>query len=291
VSHLLTSMQTSFSKLFQAYKANVILGWKMDGNWAPPWVYLFIALLGPAASVLILVFMYLVILGDSSETNFIAFMMAGSGVFVFVRFVLQGCGWAVVEDREHYKILRYIYIAPTPFIVQILGRSTGKTFIATVGAGLTILAGYLFLDIPFRPEGIDWLMFLGSAIVGLIGCFALGWILTGVMLLVDRMGWVMVEGVAGLLFLLSGAVIPLGTLPVFLANIGKILPITYWAELWRYALYGPGAALSLPGMKIPEIWQGLIITSVVTLILSFVWHSFADKIARKWGRIEAETFY
>ena len=284
-------MRSSFSRLYQAFKANVRLGWDMEGNWAPPLVYLFIALLGPAASVLILVFMYLVILGDAGETNFIAFIMAGSGMFMYVRLVLQGCGWAVVEDREHYHILRYIYVVPAPFPLQIFGRSTSKIFISSIGAALTILGGYIFFDIPFRAGGIDWTMFFAGFLLGLTGCLALGWILAGVMLLVDRMGWVMVEGVAGLLFLLSGAVIPLGILPGFLAELGKLLPITYWAELWRHALYGPSAALSLPGMNMNTILVRLVISTVGILIIAIVWHRVADRIARKWGRIEAETFY
>jgi len=284
-------MPASFSKIYQAFKANVILGWNMDGNWAPPLVYLMIALLAPAAGVLILVFMYLVILGDAHETSFIAFVMAGSGVFMFVRLALQGCGWAVVEDREHYHILRYIYIAPVPFPVQLFGRSASKIGIATVGAVLTIIAGYLFLDIPFRSGGIDWLMLFGAFAIGLVSCLALGWILAGVMLLIDRMGWVMVEGVAGMLFLLSGTVIPLSILPGFLSGIGKLLPITYWAELWRHALYGTQATLSLPGMPVSLIWLRLLLTTIISLLIAIVWHRAADRIARRWGRIEAETFY
>jgi len=284
-------MSTSFSKIYQAYKASVLLGWNMDGNWAPPLVYLLIALLAPASGVLILVFMYLVILGDAHQTGFISFVMAGSGVFIFVRLILQGCGWAVVEDREHYRVLRYIYIAPVPFPVQLFGRATSKIGIATVGAALTIIAGFLFLGTPVRTGGIDWLMLLGGFAVGLAGCLALGWILAGVMLLVDRLGWVMVEGVAGMLFLLSGAVIPLSILPGYLADIGELLPITYWAELWRHALYGSSATLSLPDLGIATLWSRLALTTVVSLIVAIIWQRAADRIARRWGRIEVETFY
>jgi len=279
------------SRSFQAYIANARLAWNMEGNWAPPLVYLAISLLSPAASVLIIVFMYLVILGDARDTTFIAFVIPGSAVYIFVRFVLQGCGYAVVEDREHYRLLRYIYIAPVPFPVQLFGRTTPKILIATVGSALTILAGVLFLDIPLRPDGVDWMMLCGGFAVGLIGCLALGWILASLMLLLDRMGWAMVEGVAGVIFLLSGMVIPLGILPGFLSRIGTALPMTYWAELWRHALFGSMAALSLPGMNIAQLWQRLLFTTAVIAVLAFAWYFVADRIARRWGRIEAETFY
>lgn len=205
--------------------------------------------------------------------------------------MLQGCGLAVVEDREHYRILRYIYISPVPFAVQLFGRSAPKAGIATVGAGFTILAGYLFLDIPFNPAGIDWGMLLDSFVLGLIGCLMIGWILAGVMLLIDRMGWVMVEGFAGGLFLLSGAIIPLPVLPGFLSEIGKVMPLTYWAELTRLALYGQNAALSLPGVAASSLWMMLLLTTSIITAVAFLWSRTADRLARSRGRIEAETFY
>ncbi len=279
------------TEIFRGFRANIKLGWNMEGNWAPPLVYLCIALVAPIAGVLMLVFMYLVVLGGSSEQSFLAFLLAGSAVYMFVRLILQGSGMSVVEDREHYRILRYIYIAPTPFPAQIAGRVTAKVMVASVGAVVTFAAGWFFFKLPFRPDGVDWGGMFGGLAVGLVGMIALGWVLASMMLLVDRMGWVWAEGIAGLLFLITGMVIPLAILPAPLAWLGRLLPITYWAEVWRHAIYGSVSSLSMPGLELSTIWSRLCVSTLVWLVVAVVWHRVADHLARRWGRIERETFY
>ena len=279
------------SPILQAIRANLKLGWSIEGNWAPAWAYLFIALATPAAGVLMLVFIYLVVMGATGEKVFLAYLMGGAAVFVFVRLVLAAAGWSVIEDREHYKTLRYLYIAPSPYAVQLIGRIGFKSAIAVFGAALTILAGWLLLAIPFRPGGILWLEFILGFGVGWVGMVSMGWLLAAAMLLVDRMGWVWAEGFSGLLFLLTGMVIPLSVLPAPLAWVGRQLPVTYWAELWRHTLYGPATALSLPGMTMGEIWLRLIISTLIWMAAAAAGLKLADHFARRWGRIETETFY
>jgi len=238
-----------------------------------------------------LVFMYLVVKGESTDQSFLAFLLTGSAMFLFIRMILQGAGFAVVEDREHYRILRYIYIAPVPLPIQIAGRITIKLVVSFVGMIATFSAGYLFLKIPFRPDGIQWDWFSGSLALGLVGLLAMGWILASMMLLVDRMGWVWAEGFAGLMFLAAGAIIPLALLPAPMAWVGKILPMTYWADIWRHAIYGDLSALAQPGLTMNYLWSWMLGTTVVWSIAAVVWYRLCDSLARKWGRVERETFY
>jgi len=289
--NLVTLQLMPLSPILRAVRANLKLGWDIEGNWAPAWAYLFIALATPAAGVLMLVFIYLVVMGAAGEKVFLAYLMGGASVFVFVRLVLSAAGWAVIEDREHYKTLRYIYIAPSPFAAQLIGRIGFKTAIAAFGSALTIIAGWLALGVPFRPDGIQWLDFIGGFIVGLVGMVGMGWLLASAMLLVDRMGWVWAEGFSGLLFLVSGMAIPLKVLPAPLAWVGRQIPITYWAELWRHALYGGTVALSLPGMTTAEIWLRLLLSTMAWTTAAGVGLKLADYFARRWGKIESETFY
>ena len=279
------------SAILRALRANMKLGWDQEGNWAPPLVYLLFALIAPIAGVLMLVFMYLVVKGGSTDKSFLMFILVGATVYLFVRLVLQGAGFAVVEDREHYRILRYIYIAPAPFPVQIAGRVAVKLLIAAVSVIVTFLCGYYFLGVTFRPDGILWGTFFGSFALGLTGLIAIGWMLASMMLLIDRMGWVWAEGIAGLMFLVTGAVVPFSLLPTPFIWLGKILPMTYWVELWRHALYGADALFALPGLKPNQLWMMLAITTPVWVVIAALWYRVADNLARKWGRVERETFY
>ena len=55
----------------------------------------------------------------------------------------------------------------------------------------------------------------------------------------SRNGMFLSEGVAGLVYLLSGVVFPLGVLPKWVQPISLCLPTTYWLEGMRRALMGP----------------------------------------------------
>jgi len=166
-----------------------------------------------------------------------------------------------------------------------------KLLIGTVGVTATMLAGYLFIGLPFREDGIKWGLVLGSTFLGLMGSAALGWILAGCMLIVDRMGWIWAEGFSGLLFLTSGAVIPISVLPHSVQWVGLILPISYWADLWRTAFFGSGSIMALSGYSTEQLLARLALTTVIWGLISIGWHKACDRLARRWGRIEAETFY
>lgn len=276
--------------LYGTFFANMKLAWDQEGNWAPPLAYLAFALLAPIAGVMMLIFMYLVVMGKSTEQGFLAFLISGAAMFLFVRMMLQGAGNAVVEDREHYKILRYIYIAPVPFVVQIAGRTAVKFIIALIGSVMTIMVCNLFLNIQFRVDGILWGRLLGSMSLGLIGVSLIGWMLASTMLLVDRMGWIWAEGLSGLLFLASGAIIPLALLPKPIVWFGKSLPMTYWIDLWRTALYD-NAILAQPDISLKKLWLWLWVSIIAWAIFASLWSKLCDYYAREYGMIEKETFY
>jgi ABC-2 type transport system permease protein len=281
----------NFREISRGFRANARLGWDLEGNWAPAWLYVIFALIQPIFGVAMLVVMYRIVMGGSGDQSYLAFLLAGAAAFLFVRLMLAGAGMVVVEDREHYKTFRYIYSSPVPFPAQILGRVTPKLGISLVGTILTFLAGGWFLKVPFRPEGIDWGTATGSLILALIGMSAIGWILASFMLIIDRMGWVLAEGVSGLLFMLTGAIFPLSLLPKPISAISAAMPITYWIDLWRLSIYGSVSRLADPGMALADRWIGLATTSLLWLAVAILWHWIADSLAKRWGKIEQETFY
>ncbi len=276
--------------MLRAFRAHSKLGWDLEGNWAPAWLYVIFALIPPIFGVLMLVFMYRIVMGDNGSPDYLAFLLAGSASFLFVRLLLAGAGMVVVEDREHYKTFRYIYTSPIPFPVQIFGRVAPKTLIAIFGAVLTIWAGHAVLKVTLNPAGIDWLTVVASLALAIIGMASIGWMLASLMLVIDRMGWIIAEGIAGLLFLITGAIFPMSLLPAPVAAIGKSIPITYWMDLWRLAIFGKAAKLGTT-FTVDKLWLYLVLTTILWAIIAIVWYRIADKLARHWGKIEQETFY
>ena len=64
-------------------------------------------------------------------------------------------------------------------------------------------------------------------------------ILAAACLNLSRNGMFLSEGIAGVVYLLSGVLFPLGALPSWVQPISLSLPTTYWLEGMRRALMGP----------------------------------------------------
>ena len=69
--------------------------------------------------------------------------------------------------------------------------------------------------------------------------WACGMILAAACLNLSRNGMFLSEGIAGIVYLLSGVVFPLRALPAWVQPISLSLPTTYWLEGMRRALMGP----------------------------------------------------
>jgi ABC-2 type transport system permease protein len=105
-----------------------------------------------------------------------------------------------------------------------------------------------------------------------------------------RHGMFLSEGIAGLMYLLSGVVFPLSLLPEWVQWIGRGLPTTYWLEGLRRALLGPSPFDSPLATWSHEHIVMALLASTVVLALSAAW-AFQAGERRAWrlGRIEETT--
>jgi VIT1/CCC1 family predicted Fe2+/Mn2+ transporter len=73
-----------------------------------------------------------------------------------------------VDDREHYKTLKYMYIAPIYIPVYLLGRGVARFITGSIAVFITIIAGVLFLKVPLHFADINWPLFIVTLIVGVV---------------------------------------------------------------------------------------------------------------------------
>jgi ABC-2 type transport system permease protein len=206
---------------------------------------------------------------------------------------MTGISWAVIDDREHYKTLKYIYAAPVHFPTYLLGRGVARFLIATISVVVTILFGVLFLRLHIDLAAVNWSLFLVSIFVGVNMLALMGLILAGAMLLLAHHMWDLGGAVAGALYLFSGAIFPLDVLPPFLRPIGYWMPITYWLELLRRSLVGSVAQAfptlsSLTNTQLMGILLALTILFALISLGSFRW---CEKRAVEKGLIDVVTNY
>jgi ABC-2 type transport system permease protein len=286
---------------WRGYRAAVRLGWETEANWTDPLIFFTYSVAKPVAAALMLVFMLEVISAGAADPRLRAFVVIGSAMWSFV--VVGGAGLAlsVLEDRERYRMLKYLYVSPNSLLVLLLGRGTARVAIGGFGAAVTLAVGVAFLGLPFDPLAVDWPLAVVTMTLGLVSVVALGVVLASIAMQTRQEAWQYPEAVAGALFLVVGAVFPLFVLPVPAQVVGLAMPLTWWLEGVRRALFpgiqsaigGPGSAYAeWTGGAVPsslEILLALGVTTAVLALLAVLVFRWSERSAREKGVFDLVT--
>lgn len=280
----------------RTFKNAAWLGWQMEANWTDPFVFAIYSIVRPIAGSLILVFMYLVITRGDTQTLFFSYMFIGNAIYMYVAEVLFGVTWVIHDDREHYMTLKQVYIAPINFHTYVFGRAAIKVAITTIGVVITLAFGVLALGVDIDLRAVDWIVFIPALLVGLMTLLIIGLALGGVTFLTAKHGMGINEGIAGIFYVLSGVIFPITILPGWAQAISKLLPVTYWMEAVRRGLSpemmaGLPGSTGLQGLSDLELILALIVSAVAFLFISTAIFKYADKTARRKGKIDWTSAY
>jgi len=275
-------------KIITSLKISSWLGWQVEANWADPLLFTTYSIIRPIATALLLLFMFKVITRGSASGDLFSFIFIGNIFYMYIFQVLFGISWAVLQDREHYEMIRYVYISPISFNAYLIGRGVAKLVVTTVAVVIALLFGILILKIPIHLNLPDLLF---SLFLGLIGIGSLGIILAGFTLLLPRHSEHLSQGLSGVFYLLCGAIFPIEVLPDWMEGIGKALPFTYWLEAMRRATLGKSISTSLAQYSNARIGLILLLTTLGLVLLSERAFRWTEWRARKRGVIDRTTGY
>jgi ABC-2 type transport system permease protein len=286
--------------LGRSYLTAARLGWQMEANWTDPLLFFIYSVAKPVSAALILVFMIEVI-GGAASREFRAFVVVGSALWSFVISGIAGLAWSVLDDRERYRMLKYLYVSPSDLIVLLLGRGTARIAVGAMGAAITLAIGVLFLGVPFDPGAIDWPLLAVVMALGLVTVVAIGVVLAAVTIQTRQEAWSYPEAAAGALFVLTGAVFPLTVLPQPIQALGLATPLTWWLAGVRHALFpggpssvgGAGSLFeSLTGRLAPdpgEIFVALLVTGAVATLAAMLVFRASERRAKDRGLLDQTT--
>jgi ABC-2 type transport system permease protein len=272
----------------------------MEANWTDPVLFFIYSVAKPVSSALILVLM-LEVIGAGGRRDYRAFVIVGSALWSFVISGIAGLAWSILDDRERYRMLRYVYVSPSDFLVVLLGRGVARTAVGAMGALITLAVGVVALGVPFDPGRIDWPLLVVVMALGLAAIVAIAIMLAAICLQTRQESWSYPEAVSGALFLVSGAVFPLAVLPTPLQAVGLLTPLSWWVEGVRHALFpgaltalgGPGSFFeSVSGRAGPsgiEIVVALLATGTVATLASVAVFRVSDRRAKDRGLLDQTT--
>jgi ABC-2 type transport system permease protein len=267
------------------------LGWAMESNWTDPFLFAIYSIVRPLASSLILVVMYYVVTKGKTGMDLFAFIYVGNAFFMYVFNVLFGISWVIHEDREHYQMIRYIYISPIRMYYYLFGRGIAKMILTTVAVIITIGFGILVLKIPVDLLGVNYPLLVFSVAAGIFIITCLGILLAGVSLITAHHSFTLTEGIAGIFYLACGAIYPIDILPVWLQYLSKGLPLTYWLELVRRSVLGKSLSPTLSGLTNFELIAIMALTTLALALFSHYIFRTIEHFARKRGKIDQLTNY
>ncbi len=267
------------------------LGWQVESNWTDPLLFVAFSVLKPIASVLILVFMYNAVSQQGAGSPIYAYIYVGNAFYIYVGAVLAGASYSILDDRERYRTLKYLYVAPISIPVYLFGRAVARFITASLAVVITLAAGALFFQVPIDVTRVDWPLLLAALPLGVL-CLALLGVIVGTWTMTLRTEpWFAGEAIGAALYLFSGAIFPITILPAVLRPIGYLLPMTYWLELLRRALLGPGAA-AFPTLAAFSNAQLFGILGAITLaagVFALVAFRYFDRRAREMGMLDAQS--
>ena len=277
------------------------LGWQLETNWASPWLFALYMLVKPVCGSLMLVGMFYAAdqaaragavpgIGRAGiAPEFLPYMYVSNACYGLVGTVMFGLSYAVVRDREHYRMLKYIYISPAHFQTYFLGRGAARGLEGTIGGLLNIIVGLTLFAQVRAAVGIDVLWLLVYLLIGGVMLWACGMLLAAACLNMSRNGMFLSEGIAGLVYLLSGVVFPLRALPEWVQPISLSLPTTYWLEGMRRALMGPVPEKlrgPLSDWSNAELALTLCATTAVLVFAAQLFWRWSERRAWRLGKLE-----
>ena len=145
----------------------------MEANWTDPLLFFIYSVAKPVAAALILVVMLEIIAG-AHEPEYRSFVVVGSALWSFVTAGIAGLAWSVLDDRERYRMLKYVYVSPSDFLIVLLGRGVARVAVGAMGAAITLAhrrrpAGRAVRPVRRRLALLVVVMVLGVASIVAIG--------------------------------------------------------------------------------------------------------------------------
>ncbi|MEN3045726.1 MAG: ABC transporter permease [Candidatus Hydrothermales bacterium] len=207
------------------------------------------------------------------------FVIIGSFILAFWLNVL----WSIASQLYWEKLsgnLRYFIIAPCSKIAILIGMSIGGIYMILIRSSLVLFLAFFVFKAPIKYFN-PLLIFLAFFIT-LFGLYGLGMAFSSLYLIWGREAWHLSELLQEPVYAFSGLYYPIKVLPIFIAIVSSLLPLTLGLDAIRQGFFGEEAQGFL------NIYVELIILTFLAIIFIFMSYFFLKKmeeIAREKGTL------
>ena len=284
----------------RSLRTAMLLGWRVESNWTDPTLFFIYTVAKPIASLLLLVVM-IQIIGGGSNDEIRTFVVIGSALWAMLVAGIAGPAWSVLEDRERYRMLKYLYVSPSTFLVLLVGRGGARLVAGAMGTAVALAFAVIVLGVRIDLAQVSWPLLGISLVLGLVPILAIGVLLAAICLQTRQESWSYPDAFAGALFLVTGVVFPLAILPPVVQVIGLVNPVTWWVAGVRLAILpdgpssigGPGSVwTAVTGSAAPDattIVLALFVTGALSTLAATAIFRSSERRARDLGLLDRTT--
>jgi ABC-2 type transport system permease protein len=289
-----------FPDTVRSLRTALLLGWRIESNWTDPTLFVIYTVAKPVASLLLLVVMIQIIGGAASDETR-TFVILGSALWATVIAGIQGPAWSILDDRERYRMLKYVAVSPSALLVTLVGRGGGRLAAGAMGTAVALVFSVIILGLRIDLTAVSWPYLAVVLAMGVVPVVAVGIVLAAICLQTRQESWSYPEALAGAMFLVTGVVFPLAILPDPVEVLGLLNPITWWVEGVRRAIVPAGPSsiggqgsvwTAVTGTAAPDgaqVLLALLLTgALVTLAATVIFRS-SERRARDRGLLDRTT--
>ncbi len=268
--------------------AAVWLTWKEQSNWTKPYIYILYSMITPFFSVLVYAYIYVAIAFFSGLVDLerAYYLVTGVSLYNFIGSGLYGLIWTIHSEREHFRTLKYTYLAFPSLHLYLMARSFFHFILGAIYAFIMFLAGIVLTGYPIDALQPNIMEIAILMILGYIWSSQLGVMVAGTSIFSSEYGPLISEAVGGILFLAGAVLYPVSTLPPFIQPISYIFPMVEWMELMRHAL-NPAYVVSEPN----SLYLILALKTFLYLVISIIYFSIIERLTRRKGYLEATLYH
>ena len=266
----------------------VWLTFKEQSNWTSLPVYLIYTFINPVFQVALYGYIYIAVAHLSGITSPEAafYMVSGIALFNYIGSGLYGVIWTIHSEREHFRTLKYTYLAFPDLQLYLTSRGLYHYLVGLATSLAMLMVGMLLIGYPMLGS-LDTLPSIALLLlIGMAWSSQIGVVVAGLSIYSSEYGPVISESFGGLLFLLGAVLYPVSALPPWIQPLAHIFPMVEWMELMRHYLnpsYIPG--------DIGGLWTWLLVKTLATIIATYLYFRLVERLVRKTGMLEASLHH
>lgn len=207
--------------------------------------------------------------------DYITFMLIGTTMWMWVNTMLWSFGSSLRTEQVR-GTLESNWLCPVPKISLLLGYSIFDIFFSSIYLIVSILEFKLVYNFKFIGNPLIALLVFIFSIPAIYG---IGFIFASLVMWAKETN-AMVFLVRGLMTIFCGITYPLATLPNWMQNVSKFIPLTYSINALRSVITSDA---SIQDIKVELIT--LLIFGVVLMTLGLIAFNYTQKKAKNLGSL------